>query len=215
MQTAAVDRLTPENAVVLFVDQQAGLFTGVRDMSPLIMQHNVISLARSAKFLNVLAVLTANGPGGMFGPVIHELTDLFPDQEVIDRSVVNAWEDARVREAIIRTGRQKIVIAGLALGVCATLPALSAVADGYVAYVAVNASGSFDALPLTELLRLTQAGVIVADAAALVVEMMGDNAHPKARDIYGALGLSPASFLAQVYAAHMSNQPTPVVGSSR
>jgi nicotinamidase-related amidase len=207
-QSRPTEALRPEDAVLLFVDQQTGLFTGVRDMSPLILTHNVLGLARSAKLLDVPTIITANQPGGVFGPVLPELTELFPDQDVIDRSVVNAWEDPRVREEIERTGRQKLIVAGLALGVCATLPAVSAVAAGYTAYVAVNASGSFDQLPLTEMLRLLQSGVMVADAGALVIEMMADNAHPKAPEIYGALGNTPAAFLATVYASHMSHSAT-------
>jgi nicotinamidase-related amidase len=61
--------------------------------------------------------------------------------------VINAWHDARVREAIRRTGRRQVVIAGTGLDVCARLPALAASAEGFEAYVAIDSCGRFDPHP--------------------------------------------------------------------
>jgi len=38
--------LTSENAALVLVDHQVGLMTGVRDMSPAELKHNVVGLAR-------------------------------------------------------------------------------------------------------------------------------------------------------------------------
>lgn len=195
---AYLERITPDNSVLLLIDQQVGWYAGLREPSPLAMKHNVLGLARSAKALGVPTVLTSAGSAGMFGRVIPELTELFPDQEVIDRSLMDAWEDDRVRSAVAETGRRKVIIAGLAMGVCGTLPALSAVRDGYAAYVVVDASGDVDGVPLTETIRLAQAGVIVINSGPLAMELLGDNAHPKAPEVYGALGRSPGVFLGEL-----------------
>jgi Isochorismatase family len=120
----------------------SGWYVGLREPSPLVMKHNVLGLARSANLLDVPTILTTVGSEGMFGPLIHELVELFPDQEVIDRSLMDAWEDERVREAVANTGRREVIIAGLAMGVCATLPAISAIRDGYAAYIVVDASAT-------------------------------------------------------------------------
>lgn len=135
---------------------------------------------------------------GPFGPVIHELTELFPHEEIIDRSLMDAWQDERVRRAVARTGRRKVIIAGLALGVCGTLPALSAMADGYAAYVVIDASGDFDAFPFTEITRLSQAGAIAINSGPLVMELLADNADPRAEEVYAALGRSPGAFLSEL-----------------
>lgn len=47
-------------------------------------------------------------------------------QQIIDRTLINAWHDRRVREALTQTGREKVIIAGTGLDVCAQLPALAA-----------------------------------------------------------------------------------------
>lgn len=177
--------ITPENAVLLFVDQQEGWYTSIHE--PLQTQHHVHALARSAQLLGVPTVLTTNLSAGRNGPMLHALTETFSAQEVIDRSIINAWKDPRVREAITRTGRKQVIISGTGFELCAALPALSAVAEGYAAYVVVDASGRFDPLPVTEMTRLAQAGVVLVNTGPLVLEMMADNTHPKANEIYTAL----------------------------
>jgi nicotinamidase-related amidase len=204
-----LEQITRENSVLLLIDQQAGWYVGLREPSPLVMKHNVLALARAVKALGIPAVLTSAGARGPFGPFIHELTELFPDQEIIDRTLIDAWEDERVRQAVARTGRRKLIIAGLALGVCGTLPALSAIADGYTAYVAIDASGDLDGYPFTEIARLAQAGAIPVNSGPLVMELLRDNADPKAAEVYAALGRSPGAFLFELSHREASEQAHP------
>jgi nicotinamidase-related amidase len=81
-----------------------------------------------------------------------------------------------------------VIIAGTGFDICAQFPALSSVAEGYDAYVVVDASGHFDPSPSqASITRLAQAGVALVNARTIVLEMMADNAHPKASEIYAAL----------------------------
>ncbi|MGP3947489.1 isochorismatase family protein [Streptomyces sp. 7N604] len=195
--------LTPDNAALLLVDHQIGLFTGVRDMGVDELKHNVSALARASLRLGVPVVATTTSADGMWGPLVPELQAVLPkDLDVIDRSTVNAWHDERVRGAIEALGRKRLIVAGTSLEVCAALPAISATAAGYTAYVAVDASGTFSATKReTGLLRLQQAGVIVSDYASLVVEMLADNAHPIAPDLYGDLDMPFGTLVGQFLAA--------------
>jgi nicotinamidase-related amidase len=209
---ADLEQITRENSLLLLIDQQAGWYVGLREPSPLVMKHNVLALARAAKALGIPTVLTSAGAEGPFGPFIRELAELFPDQEIIDRTLIDAWADERVRQAVARTGRRKLMIAGLALGVCGTLPALSAIADGYTAYVVIDASGDLDGLPFTEIARLAQAGAIPVNSGPLAMELLRDNADPKAAEVYAALGRSPGAFLfelRQSRAAAHAPEPAP------
>jgi hypothetical protein len=73
-----------------------------------------------------------------------------------------------------------VIIAGTALDVCAQLPALACAAEGYDAYVAVDACGRFSPAPsVATVSRLTQAGIALVDTRVIVLESMADNAHPK------------------------------------
>ena len=127
----------------------------------------------------------AAGPNG---PQLKELTETFPDQEIIDRTLINAWHDSRVHQAITGTGRNKVIIAGTGLDVCAQLPALASAADGYDSYVVLDACGRFEPEPsVATISRLTQAGVALVNTRVIVLEAMADNAHPKADELYATL----------------------------
>ena len=101
---------------------------------------------------------------------------LCPGTDIIDRSSVNAYDDARVSRAIEATGRKKLIFAGLSLEVCAALPAMTAVGKGFDAYVPVDACGTFsETKHQAGILRMLQAGVVVSDYCTLMVEILKDN----------------------------------------
>jgi len=102
-RSRAYERLTPESAVLLLVDHQSGLMSGVRDLAPDEVRHNVVAFARAARVLRVPVVLTSTAPM-MWGPTLPELTEVLPGVENIERIVVNAWDEPRVRDAVARTG---------------------------------------------------------------------------------------------------------------
>ncbi|MFJ2190520.1 isochorismatase family protein [Kitasatospora sp. NPDC087861] len=199
-----LEPITRENAAVILVDHQVGLLSGVRDIPLGELKHNVVALARAATVLGIPLVVTTTAADSMWGPTAPELVQALPaGQRIIDRSTVNAWHDDRVREAVEATGRQKLVFAGVSLEVCAALPAISATAAGYDAYVVVDASGTFSqAKREAGLLRMQQAGVIVSDYATLMVEALADNAAPEAAALYTALDMPFAVLVGQISAAH-------------
>jgi len=83
------------------------------------------------------------------------------------------------------TGRKKLIIAGVSTEVCLALPAIHATGAGYNTYAVIDASGTFsETKRITGLLRMVQAGVTVADYSSVAVEMLKDNASPKAGALY-------------------------------
>jgi len=199
--------LTAENAAVVLVDHQVGLYSGVRDIGLRDLKHNVVSLAKAAQALDLPTVVTTTMADGMWGPLIPELREALPSgQEVIDRSTVNAWHDERIRDAVRATGCSKLIIAGVSLEVCAALPAIAATAEGFDAYVAVDASGTFwDTKRDAGLLRMQQAGVIPIDYATLMVEILADNAAAKAGEVYAALDMPFAVLVGPIAEAHSTH----------
>ncbi|MFJ9030468.1 isochorismatase family protein [Streptomyces sp. NPDC102274] len=199
--------LTADNAAVVLVDHQVGLYSGVRDTGLLEPKHNVSTLGRAAQALGVPTVVTTTAAESMWGPLIPELADVLPKGiDVIDRSTVNAWHDSRVRARIEATGRKKLIFTGISLEVCAALPAIAAAAEGYDTYVAVDASGTFSQTKREGgIARLQQAGVIVSDYATLMVEILADNASPAAEQVYAALDMPFAVLVGQISAAYGKN----------
>jgi nicotinamidase-related amidase len=202
-QTGFYEPLTSENAALVLVDHQVGLMTGVRDYSTGELKHNVVALAKAAKALKLPIIVTTTARDSMWGPTFPELVEALPGIEIIDRSSVNAFDDARVASAIEAASRKKLIFAGISLEVCAALPAITAVGKGFDAYVAVDASGTFSKTKRQAgLLRMLQAGVIVADYATLMVEILKDNARPEAGEVYGAMDMPWAKLVGQIAHAY-------------
>jgi len=191
--------LTSDNAAVVLVDHQVGLMTGVRDYPIGVLKHNVVALAQAAKALKLPIIVTTTSRDSMWGPTFPELVDALPGVEIIDRSSVNAFDDARVARAIETTGRKKLIFAGLSLEVCAAFPAITAVSRGLDAYVVVDASGTFNETKRqVGLLRMLQAGVIISDYSTLMVEILKDNGRPEAGAVYGALDMDWGKLVGQI-----------------
>jgi nicotinamidase-related amidase len=201
--TGAYEPLTSENAALVLVDHQVGLMSGVRDYSIAELKHNVVALAKAAQALKLPIIATTTARDSMWGPTFPELVAALRGVDIIDRSTVNAFDDTRVARAIEATGRRKLIFAGISLEVCAAFPAITAVGKGLDAYVAVDACGTFNETKRqTGLLRMSQAGVILADHAALMVEALKDNARPEAGPVYAALDMDWAGLVGQIARAH-------------
>ena len=131
--------LTPDNCALILIDHQPFQFGTLGSTLSQNVLNNVIGLAKTAKVFKVPTLLTSV-IADRGGYIVKGLTDVFPDQTVIDRTWINAWEDKKVTDWVKKTGKKKIVIAGLWTEVCVAMPALQATGEGYEVYVVTDAS---------------------------------------------------------------------------
>ncbi|GGB20321.1 hydrolase [Puia dinghuensis] len=131
--------LTPDNCALLLIDHQPFQFGTLGSHNSQLVLNNVIGLGKTAKVFKVPTLLTSvvEERGGY---IVKGLTDIWPEQTPINRTYINAWEDKRVVDWVKKTGRKKIVIAGLWTEVCVAMPALQAAGEGYEVYVVTDAS---------------------------------------------------------------------------
>jgi len=198
--------LTPDNAILAMIDHQTGLMVGVRDMNPAQLKNNIQGLSKMAKVLNLPSVVTASYPQGPNGPVMSEISDILTDAIVVNRQgEINAWKSPEFRAAIKKSGRKKIIMAGIVTDVCLMFPAISAVAEGYDVYAVVDASGTWDAVSREAAIhRMTQAGVKVVTWASVLAEIMDDWRSLKGQQLGAVLGEHTA--YGYVYQSYMANQ---------
>ncbi|MGO4751306.1 hydrolase [Streptomyces sp. NPDC000941] len=169
------DLLTPDNAVVLFVDHQPQMFFGTGSGDRTAIINATVGLAKAAKVFEVPTVLTTVAAESFSGPVLPQLAEVFPDAEIIDRTSMNAWEDPALVEAVKATGRTKVVIAGLWTEVCLVLPVLSMIAQGYEVYVVSDASGGVTPQAHEHALqRMIQAGAVPVTWVQVLLELQRD-----------------------------------------
>ncbi|MDK8510756.1 hydrolase [Corynebacterium bovis] len=176
--------IAKEDAVLLLVDHQPQMVFGARSATdPQALINNVVALAKLGTLFEIPTILTSIAAETFGGHLAHQLTDVLPDHDVIDRSFINAWQDGRIRDAVEATGRRKLIIAGLWTEVCLTLPALSAKEQGYDVYAVVDASaGSSQAAHDAAIQRLIMNGVTPVSTAQLLSEFQRDWAR---EDTYG------------------------------
>ncbi len=183
------ERLTRNNAVLLVVDHQVGLYTGVRDIDILQLKHNIVGLTRAILALKVPVVLTTTTEK-MWGPLIPELAEVLPGVHKIERTTVSAWDEKRVVDAVKVTGRRNLIVTGISTDVCLAFPAIAAMADGFQSYAVIDASGGFSQTQVDMgIVRMQQAGVIPVGYSNVAIEILADNAAPEAEAVYGALGI--------------------------
>ncbi|MER6304048.1 hydrolase [Kitasatospora sp. NPDC001539] len=183
--TPSPDLLTPDNAVVLFVDHQPQMFFGTGSGDRTAIINATVGLAKAARAFDVPTVLTTVAAESFSGPLLPQLAAVFPKAEILDRTSMNAWEDEAVVEAVKATGRGKVVIAGLWTEVCLVLPVLSMIDQGYEVYVVTDASGGVSPQAHEHAVqRMVQAGAVPVTWVQVLLELQRDWART---ETYGAV----------------------------
>lgn len=148
------------------------------------LRHRVAALSKTAYLAGIPTFSTASEPNGPNGPLIPEVHDNNPNAVYIGRTgQINAWDNPAWVDAIKKTGRKTILVAGTLTSVCMAFPSLSAVTDGYKVFAVIDASGNWDSMA-TELTiaRMAQAGVKPIDTFAVHGEIMATWNRPDAME---------------------------------
>jgi nicotinamidase-related amidase len=166
--------LTPENCTLLLIDHQPFQFATIGSSSTQLILSNTILAAKTAKLFKVPTLLTTviSDRGGKLAQGIQAV---FPDQVPIDRTFINSWQDQRVVDWVKKTGKKKIIIAGLWTEVCVAMPVIQALGEGYEVYFITDASGgtSVESHEMA-IQRMIQAGGIPITTIVFQAELQRD-----------------------------------------
>jgi nicotinamidase-related amidase len=176
--------IDPHDAVLLLIDHQSGLFQLVRDIEIERLRAYVTALAKMAHIAKIPTITTASVPDGPNGPLIPEIHAHNPDAIYIPRTgQINAWDNPAWVDAIKKTKRKTLLIAGTLTSVCMAFPTLSALTEGYKVFTIVDASGNWSKMATDiTLARVVQAGAIPIDTFATLAEIMSTWNRPDAMD---------------------------------
>ena len=173
--------LTPDNAVIAFIDYQPEQYAGVGSMPHEELVANVTLLGHVATAFGLPVVLSTVYVQHGMGATNQELREALPGVEEIDRTSMNSWEDPDFRAAVEATGRRKLIIAGLWTEVCVAFPALDALREGYEVYVVADAIGGVSTTAHESAMRrMVQAGVAPITVLSLACELQRDWGRPDA-----------------------------------
>lgn len=165
--------IDPDDAVMLLIDHQSGLFQTVGDMPMTELRARASALASIATLANMPVITTASVPQGPNGPLIPEIHANAPHAHYVPRKgEINAWDNSEFVAAVKATGKKTLIIAGTITSVCMAFPAISAVQEGYKVFVVIDASGTYSKMAQEiTLARVVQAGVVPMDTAAVASEI--------------------------------------------
>lgn len=165
--------IDPDDAVMLLIDHQSGLFQTVADMPMPVLRNHAAALAKMATLSNLPVITTASVPQGPNGPLIPEIHENAPHAKYVARKgEINAWDNPDFVAAVKATGRKTLIIAGTITSVCMAFPAIAAAHDGYKVFAVVDASGTYSKMAEEiTLARIVQAGVVPIDTAGVASEL--------------------------------------------
>lgn len=132
------------DAVMLLIDHQSGLFQTVADMPMTELRARAAALASIATLSKLPVITTASVPQGPNGPLIPEIHQNAPHAQYVARKgEINAQDNPDFVAAVKATGRKTLIIAGTITSVCMAFPSISAVAEGYKVFAVIDASGTY------------------------------------------------------------------------
>lgn len=133
--------LSPVDHTLIMIDHQSQMAFATKSIDTVVLRNNVALVAKAAREFNVSTILTTVAEKSFSGPIFEEIRSVFPKVEVIDRTTMNTWEDARIAKRVNEIGKGRLVLAGLWTSVCIVGPALSALDQGFEVYVIADACG--------------------------------------------------------------------------
>lgn len=186
MSNPKLEVLTPHNSQLIIIDHQPQMAFGVQSIDRQTLKNNVVGLAKAAKVFGIPTTITTVETQSFSGNTYPELLDVFPGQQILERTSMNSWDDQKVRDSLGANGRKKVIVAGLWTEVCNTTFALCAMLEGdYEIYMVSDASGGTtkEAHDMA-MLRMVQAGAVPVTWQQVLLEWQRDWAN---RDSYDAV----------------------------
>lgn len=170
--------LTTDDAAMLLIDHQVGTVKLAISTPYDELLRNTRALARAAVEAGMPLVLTSSQEDHFQGRLFEDLEAIAPEAyaaRIKRPGVVDCWLYEPFKQAVLATGKTKLVMAGLTNDVCIVFPAISAVEDGFEVQVVGDAGGSpTKAADDAALNRMARHGVTITSTNQLLAELATD-----------------------------------------
>jgi len=173
--------LTPENSAFIVIDYQPIQVSSIRSMNQDELVFNIVHSAMAAVNYGLPIIhSTVNVATGKNKPPIKPLMDVVGAYPTYDRTTINSWEDVGFKQAVLATGRKKLIMTALWTEACLAFPSLDALREGFDVYVVADAVGGTSvAAHEAALRRIEQAGGKLISKTQLYCELQRDWAREK------------------------------------
>ncbi len=171
-------------AALVIVDVQEKMLQAIGTSPPQVILDKIMRLIGVAEVLGLPIIHTEQYPKGL-GPTDAGLRRrLAGASPAIEKTTCSCWRDEPFRQALKRTEREQIIVAGLETHVCIQQTALDLLRVDYQVFVPVDAVGSRFKLDMDlSLDRMRAAGVVLSTVESLIFELIERCDHPKFKDV--------------------------------
>jgi nicotinamidase-related amidase len=166
--------LDPKCAAILFADLQVGTIELAASNEPARLRRSVGALAKLAHLFDIpVIVTTVPSEGG--ARVTPEIGAALGDLPQHTRTTTDAFTHVPTRDAITKTGRKTLLVAGVATEIIVQHSSLSAAAQGFDVQVVIDACGGLSLRTEDAALRrLSQSGVALTSVVSIGGQLAGD-----------------------------------------
>src|SRR3954470_3237214 len=91
--------LTPDNHTLIMIDHQPQMAFATKSIDAVELRNNTALVAKAAQIFAVSHILTTVAAKTFSGPIFPEILAAFPNDDTIDRTTMNTWEDPRISDA--------------------------------------------------------------------------------------------------------------------
>ena len=204
--TPGTKLIMPSDHTLIMIDFQSQMSFATKSIDPVTLRNNAALVSEAAAGFGVSTILTTVAEKSFSGPMFEEITRAFPGKALLDRTSMNTWEDAGVIAEVNRIAKPRIVFAGLWTSVCIVSPALSAIDQGFEAYVIADACGDVSEEAHERAMeRIVQAGGQPMTALQYLLELQRDWARTESYEMTTGIAkrLGGAYGLGIIYAESM------------
>ena len=182
-------RIDPQDAVVLFVDLQAGIVELSRTISVDRLKRGVLGLSKLARIFGLPAVVSGvPDQDGAAPKMIPQLGDGIGRYSVHQRTTADSFRNEAIVAAVRATGRQTLLISGVSSEVAVQLPALTAADMGYRVFIVADACGGMsERTEQAAIQRISKSGGDTVSVMTLAGELAGDFRSAEAQAAIGVL----------------------------
>jgi nicotinamidase-related amidase len=159
--------LNPDDCVFLLVDMQEKLLPVISENERVL--DNIVRLAQFCSILNIPVVVSEQIK---LGRTVSQIQEVLPDLEPLEKESFDCLLTPSISDALAKTGRKTLVLAGIEAHVCVLQTALHGLEDYQVHVVSDAASSRSQHNVKAAERRLLQAGAIVSTTEMFIFEAL-------------------------------------------
>lgn len=174
-------KIQKEDAILVLIDFQERLMRAMKNQEELAA--TAIKLIKGCNIMELPKLITQQYTKGL-GPTIPGIHEALGQYDPIEKTSFSAMGEPAFVEALEKTGRKTVIIAGVESHVCVQQTALDLFEAGYTVFLPADCVSSRHKNDKKYALRrMAQAGAIITTCEAVLFELCGGSRQPGFKEI--------------------------------